>query len=72
MTPEQVLAIPPKVLSQAQRESYFAKGYLLVERIVPDDWLARLRAVTDEMVERSRHVTKSDAVWDLEEGHSPA
>jgi ectoine hydroxylase-related dioxygenase (phytanoyl-CoA dioxygenase family) len=72
MTPEQVLAIPPKVLSQAQRESYFAKGYLLVERIVPEDWLARLRAVTDEMVERSRHITESDAVWDLEDGHSAA
>ena len=32
MTPEQVLAHPPRVLMQAQRESYFANGYLLVAR----------------------------------------
>ena len=31
MTPEQVLAQPARILSQKQRESYFAKGYLLVE-----------------------------------------
>ena len=29
MTPEQILAIPPKVLTQAQREFYFSEGYLL-------------------------------------------
>jgi len=28
MTPEQVLAIPPKLLTQAQREQYFSEGYL--------------------------------------------
>ena len=33
MTPEQVLAIKPRVLSQAQREFYFREGYLLVEEI---------------------------------------
>jgi hypothetical protein len=27
MTPEQVLAIPPRVLTQAQREFYFSEGY---------------------------------------------
>ncbi len=69
MTPEEVLSIRPKVLSERQRESYFADGYLLLERIVPEEWLARLRAVTDEMVEESRKVTASDAVWDLEPGH---
>jgi len=70
MTPEQILSVPPKILTDAQRESYFADGYLLLERVVSEDWLARLRAVTDEMIEASRAVTESDAVWDLEEGHS--
>ena len=70
MTPEAVLAIPGKVLSQAQRESYFETGYLLLEKAVPEDWIARLRAVTEEMVEASRAVTASDATWDLEDGHS--
>jgi len=70
MTPEEVLSIAPKVLTQKQRESYFADGYLLLEKIVPDDWLERLRAVTDEMIDESRGITESDAIWDLEDGHS--
>lgn len=70
MTPEDVLSQPPKVLTQAQRELYFEQGYLLLERFVSKDWLDRLRTATDEMVERSRQVTESDQVWDLEPDHS--
>jgi len=69
MTPEQVLSHKPRVLTQKQREFYFAEGYLLLEKIIPAEWLERLRAATDELVERSRKVTKPDAVWDLEPGH---
>ncbi len=72
MTPEQVLSHPPRVLTQAQREFYFSEGYLLLPKILPAEWLARLRAATDELVERSRKVSKADAVWDLELGHSAA
>ena len=71
MTPEQVLAIKPKVLTQAQRESYFNDGLLLVERAIGEDWIRKLRAATDELVERSRKVTKSDPVFDLEPKHRP-
>lgn len=70
MTPEQILSHPPRVLTQAQRESYFEKGYVLVENVVPDEWVERLRDVTNEFVERSRDITESDAVWDLEPDHS--
>ena len=70
MTPDQVLAIPPRVLTQSQREFYFSQGYLLLERVIGDDWLKRLRDTTDELVERSRKVAKSDAVWDLEPDHT--
>jgi hypothetical protein len=41
-TPEQVLARPPRVLSQPQRASYFENGCLLVERAIPADTVARL------------------------------
>ena len=71
MTPEQVLAIPPKVLTQAQREQYFSEGYLYLERAISDEWIARLRAATEELVERSRKVTQSDAIFDLEPKHRP-
>ena len=70
MTPEQVLEVPPTVLTREQREFYFENGYLLVESIIPKDWIARAREVTAEMVERTRTLTKSDAVFDLEPGHS--
>ncbi len=69
MTPEQILAIPSRVLSQSQREFYFREGYLLAEKVIDDDWLRKLRAATEEMVERSRSVTKSDKIFDLEPNH---
>ena len=71
MTPEQVLAIRPKVLTQKQREHYFSEGYLYVERAIGEDWLKKLRAATDELIERSRKVTRSDAIYDLEPTHRP-
>ena len=71
MTPEQILSIPPKVLTQRQREFYFEQGYLLLERVIDEHWLTRLRAATDEMVERSRKVVRSDTVFDLEPDHRP-
>ena len=70
MTPEQILRIAPRVLTQAQREFYFQEGYILLEGIIGDDWLKKLRAATDELIERSREVTQSDAVWDLEPDHT--
>jgi ectoine hydroxylase-related dioxygenase (phytanoyl-CoA dioxygenase family) len=69
MTPEQVLAIPPRVLTQAQREFYFSEGYILLEKIIGDDWLKKLRDATEELVERSRKVTQSDHIYDLEPDH---
>ena len=70
MTPQDVLAHEPRVLSQGQREFYFEHGYLLVPAIVRAEWLERLRAVTGEMVDRSRALTRSDAIFDLEPGHT--
>ena len=70
MTPEQVLAQPARVISQQQREFYFENGYLLLEKIIPPDWVARLISVTDEMVQRSCDLTKSDMTFDLEPGHT--
>jgi ectoine hydroxylase len=70
MTPEAILAIPPKVLTQAQREQYFEEGYLLLPGVIDPDWLKKLRDATDRLVERSRAVTRSDAIFDLEPGHT--
>lgn len=70
MTPEQILSHPPRVLTQAQRESYFERGYILLEKAIDDDWLEQLHAAVDRQVERSRQITRSDSVFDLEPGHT--
>lgn len=70
METEKILSIPGKVLSQQQRESYFENGYLLLEKVLTEEWLEKLRTTTDKVVEDSRRVTESDAVWDLEPEHS--
>ena len=70
MTPEEILSHPPRVLTQAQRESYFERGYVMVERLISDDWLSRLNSLTREFLERSRRLSESDEVYDLAPGHS--
>lgn len=70
MNPEEILARQPHVLTRAQQEFYFENGYLLVESLIGAEWLDRLRAATDEMVDRSRALTQSDAIFDVEPGHT--
>ena len=70
MTPEQILAIKPRILTQKQREFYFANGFILVEKLLSDRWIERLRVTTEEMVEHSRKVTQSDAIWDIDRAHT--
>lgn len=70
MNQEKILAIPPKVLDQSQREFYFENGYLLLPGYLSDDWIQRLRKVTDQVVDDSRRIIRSDTIWDLEPGHS--
>ena len=67
---KEVLQYPTRVLSEEQRQFYFNNGYLLVEEVITGELLRRLQATTNEMIERSRSITNSDAVWDLEPGHS--
>jgi len=70
MKQEDILARSPNVLEQSQREFYFENGYLLLEKVVPDAWIEKLRRTTDSVIEDSRAVTRPDAVWDLEPGHT--
>ena len=60
------------MLDRDQIQFYHDNGYLLVEDAVTPEQLAALRRVTYEFLERSREVTESDEVFDLDEGHSRA
>ena len=71
MTPEEILAQPARVLTQAQREKYFTDGFVSVEEIVPAETLAELQHVTAEFQDRSRAVSASDATFDIGPGHGP-
>lgn len=70
MRPEDVLAHPPLVLTEAQRAAYFSDGFLVLPEYVPRSWLGRLHSATAELLDRSRAITRSDAVFVLEEGHA--
>ena len=54
MAPDDVRAVPPKILTGAQRVACLKTHYLLGEKAVSEDWRARLQATTAEMTERSR------------------
>ena len=72
MTNREGASLPAHVLNDAQRKSYFADGYLLLEGLVSADWQSRLRAAIAETIEKSRSMTDSSKdIW-LEQGHSAA
>ncbi len=71
MIPEEVLANAPRVLTQGQREFYFENGYLCIERLIAEEWLERLRRISQEFLDHSRRETESGGVYDLAPGHRP-
>jgi len=70
MKPQDVLAHPAAVLTEAQRHAFFDKGYVALPDYVPERWLVRLRAAMAELLDRSRSKTETDSIYVLEEGHS--
>ena len=60
------------MLTLQQIEFYREQGYLLVEDVIDPALLTRLRDAAEAMIEQSRAVSESDAVFDLDEGHSAA
>ena len=51
---------------------YRANGYLVVRAVLSSDEVAELRRVTDEFVINAGSVTAHNAIYDLEDSHSPA
>jgi ectoine hydroxylase len=71
MTPEAILAHTPRVLTQTQRERYFATGFLVAENSLPREWLELLCARSQEFIEKSRGVAASDQEFDIGPQHRP-
>lgn len=57
-------------LTQEQIDFYRAEGYLALSDVFPPERVAELSAVTDQFIEKSREVTKSGDVFDVEDGHT--
>jgi ectoine hydroxylase len=71
MTPESILAHPPKVLTSAQRQAYFRTGYLAASGLIPASWLHRLRDLSAGFLEASKRITASNEAFDLGPDHNP-
>ena len=63
---------PTRFLTDAQVQSYQRDGYLAVRGVLDATQIGTLRRVTEALVERSRAVTKSDALFDLDPRHTAA
>lgn len=57
-------------LSDDQVSRYREQGYLLLEGVISESTLARLRQTIARFVERSRSVTQSNREFDLDAGHT--
>ena len=60
------------MLNRGDIERYHRDGFIVVPDVLSPAEVAELRAVTDGFVERARAITTHDAIYDLEDSHSPA
>ena len=58
------------MLSKEQKSFYEDNGYLLVEDVVSPAQLAKLQSITYDLIEKSKAITQSDEIYDLDEGHT--
>ena len=59
------------MLTRDQIDSYFERGYTIVEGAVEASMLDRARSIIDRLVANASEVSCSNDVYDLEESHSP-
>jgi ectoine hydroxylase-related dioxygenase (phytanoyl-CoA dioxygenase family) len=56
-------------LNQAQRHAFFEHGYIHLPAFISKDWVQRLKAALDDVIERSRRISESDRDFVLAPGH---
>lgn len=65
-------AVAIRYLTEQQIADYRRDGYLAVPELIDGTRVKELRAATDEFLERSRRVTRSDDLFDLDPRHTAA
>jgi hypothetical protein len=58
------------VIDQHEKAKFNSSGYLCKKQLVAESDLSVLRVAVDRLIEKSRHISQSDGVFDLEAGHS--
>ena len=58
------------MLNNEQVEGYNEDGYIIVENVLDEELLSKLRKVTDEVTSRAADLTESNDIIDLEPGHT--
>lgn len=66
----QVLSHPARVLDQSERQFFHDNGYVVKKAAIGADWIARLNEALEKLVDKSRDLTRSDGIYDLEADHS--
>ena len=54
MTPEDICKHDLRALTADQRDFYFANGFVSIDSIVGDPWLARLQELAGDFLDQSR------------------
>lgn len=70
MTPDDIRRTACRTVKESERERFLEDGGVCIERALDDAWLEKTRAAVERLVERSREVSRSDSVFDLEPGHT--
>ena len=70
MDRKEILSQPPCALAQEQRELFYEQGYLALPGLIGQEELSRMRGALDRVVDRTRELSASSNMFDLEKGHS--
>ena len=70
MDRKEILNQPPCALAQEQRELLYEQGYLALPGLIGEKDLKQMREALDRVVDRTRELSVSSNMFDLEKGHS--
>ena len=65
MLDDQIRLEKPLLITSKQKEEYLEDGAVLIENIVSETWLKRIRSASNEIIERSREVEESNSQYIL-------
>ena len=58
------------IVTSEQIDQYRRDGFVVVDNVLSQDEVKKMRQVTDALVEASRNIKQHDDIYDLEPSHS--